>query len=98
MQATCLYNCAQIRYLTDIFDLLINRFVDDGVGIAEHFLSPALALYLKSNLTALYAGKMMLPLAQATTLSWFTTCYLEVIKFAGLTERTTTRMKMVFLI
>jgi len=61
MRATCLYNCAQLIYLTNIFDLLINSFLDDNVGIAENFLSPALALHLKENLTALYADKMLLP-------------------------------------
>jgi SM-20-related protein len=46
--------------LTNTFDLLINSFIDDNVGIAENFLSPALALHLKENLTALYADKMLL--------------------------------------
>ncbi len=47
--------------MKDIFDLLINSFVDDRVGIADHFLSPGLASSLKRNLTAFYDDKMMLP-------------------------------------
>lgn len=37
-----------------IFNTLVNSFIDDEVGIAEHFLSVALAGHLRENLTSLY--------------------------------------------
>ena len=39
------------------FDCLINSFIEDKVGLAEHFLSELLATQLKENLTTLYAGQ-----------------------------------------
>ena len=41
--------------LQTIFDSLITSFIDHNVGIADHFLSDALAAHLKENLTTLYA-------------------------------------------
>lgn len=38
----------------EIFDILINSFIDNNVGIAENFLSTDLALHLKQNLVNLY--------------------------------------------
>jgi len=38
---------------------LIDSFIDDHVGIAEHFLNTSLAAHLKENLTALYKGKQL---------------------------------------
>ena len=46
--------------MTNTFDKLINSFIDDKVGLAEDFLSPALALHLKENLLALYSDKLLL--------------------------------------
>jgi len=40
--------------LEKIFNTLVNSFIDDEVGIAEHFLSVALAGHLRENLTSLY--------------------------------------------
>lgn len=42
-----------------IFNALVNSFIDQQVGISEHFLGPALADALKANLLALYAGDGM---------------------------------------
>jgi SM-20-related protein len=46
--------------LQKIFNELIDSFIDNKVGIADHFLSPALAADLKENLLALYQKKMLL--------------------------------------
>jgi SM-20-related protein len=43
-----------------IFDELIDSFIDNNVGIANHFLSLALAADLKANLIALYQKNMLL--------------------------------------
>ncbi len=43
-----------------IFDVLINSFIDNKVGLAEYFLSKPLAAQLKENLIALYANQQML--------------------------------------
>ena len=42
-----------------IFNTLVNSFIDNEVGIAEHFLNEALAAHLKENLTALYKTKQL---------------------------------------
>ena len=42
------------------FDTLINSFIENKIGIADQFLSEALALQLKKNLTDLYANKQLL--------------------------------------
>lgn len=44
-----------------IFNTLVNSFIDNEVGIAEHFLSDALAAHLKGNLTALYQDNQLKP-------------------------------------
>ncbi len=41
------------------FDTLINSFIENKIGIADQFLSEALALHLKKNLTDLYAKKQL---------------------------------------
>lgn len=46
----------QITLLQKIFNTLVNSFIDDNVGIADDFLSTALAGHLKERLTALYTG------------------------------------------
>jgi len=46
--------------LQKIFDELIDSFIDNHVGIADHFLSAALAADLKGNLVALYHNKQLL--------------------------------------
>lgn len=43
-----------------IFNTLIDKYIDEKVGIAEHFLSHSLSGSLKTNLTKLYAGKQLL--------------------------------------
>ena len=43
-----------------IFNELIDSFIDNNVGIADHFLSSALAADLKGNLLALYNQKRLL--------------------------------------
>ena len=43
-----------------VFDVLINSFIDNKVGIADDFLNKPLAALLKENLIALYADKQML--------------------------------------
>jgi SM-20-related protein len=45
--------------LEKTFDTLINSFLSDNIGIAENFLSLALAAHLKDNLLALYRDKQM---------------------------------------
>jgi SM-20-related protein len=47
------------RHLQTIFDSLITSFIDNKVGIADHFLSASLASHLKENLTALYSEKRL---------------------------------------
>lgn len=42
-----------------IFDTLIDSFIKDKVGIAEHFLNESLADHLKENLTTLFAQNKM---------------------------------------
>ena len=42
-----------------IFNALIDSFINDKVGIAEHFLNESLAGHLKENLTALFAQNKM---------------------------------------
>ncbi|HWZ22383.1 MAG TPA: 2OG-Fe(II) oxygenase [Cytophagaceae bacterium] len=42
------------------FELLINSYIESNVGIAEHFLSTALAQHLKNNLIALHEKKMLI--------------------------------------
>ena len=44
-----------------MFDVLIDSFIADKIGIAENFLSQTLADHLKENLKDLYAGKQLLP-------------------------------------
>ncbi len=43
--------------LQNIFNTLINSFIENKVGIAEKFLSESLASHLKENLTNLYTQK-----------------------------------------
>lgn len=45
--------------LNKTFDLLINSFIDNKVGIAEDFLNKDLSAHLKQNLIDLYQGKQM---------------------------------------
>jgi SM-20-related protein len=47
--------------LEDSFNTLINSFIDNKVGVAENFLSDALATHLKENLTALFNGDQLRP-------------------------------------
>ncbi|MEO6868429.1 MAG: 2OG-Fe(II) oxygenase, partial [Ginsengibacter sp.] len=42
-----------------IFNTLIDSFINDKVGIAEHFLNESLACHLKENLTSLFAQNKM---------------------------------------
>ena len=42
------------------FDILINSFIKDKIGIADDFLTINLSLHLKENLTSLYAKQALL--------------------------------------
>ena len=42
------------------FDCLIDSFIENQVGLADHFLSDTLAACLKGNLNALFAGQHLL--------------------------------------
>ena len=46
--------------LIKIFDTLIDSFISNKIGIADNFLSEALALHLKENLYGLYSRKLLL--------------------------------------
>lgn len=50
---------AQLLFLQKIFDTLIDSFIKDKVGIAENFLSVALATDLKLNLLSLFANHQL---------------------------------------
>ena len=43
------------------FDCLIDSYINDQVGLADHFLSRPLAAHLKANLYALYANQHLQP-------------------------------------
>lgn len=45
--------------MKEIFNTLIESFIENKIGIAENFLSESLASHLKENLNALYAKKQM---------------------------------------
>jgi len=45
--------------LQQIFDDLINSYIDNQVGISENFLSPSLAIHLKDDLNAHYSNQHM---------------------------------------
>ncbi|MBC7389987.1 MAG: 2OG-Fe(II) oxygenase [Opitutaceae bacterium] len=40
------------------FETLVNGYIEENVGIADHFLSDNLATHLKTNLLALYVEKL----------------------------------------
>ena len=46
---------ADTQRVQDIFDCLINSYIDHKVGLADNFLSPSLAAHLKQNLSNLHA-------------------------------------------
>ena len=46
--------------MQNIFDTLINSFIKDNIGIADHFLDESLSLHLKENLNALYKDQQFL--------------------------------------
>lgn len=46
--------------LEKVFDILIDSFIADKVGIADGFLNKNLARHLKENLAKLYADQLML--------------------------------------
>lgn len=46
--------------MQDIFNTLVDSFIDHKIGIADNFLSKSLASHLKENLTNLYASKQLL--------------------------------------
>jgi len=45
--------------LENIFDTLIDSFIDDEIGIAENFLSLKLAQHLRDNIVELYKGNQL---------------------------------------
>lgn len=53
-------NIASLYPLQNIFNELIDSYIDNKVGIAENFLNVSLASHLKENLIALYANKLLL--------------------------------------
>ncbi len=55
VRSAMVLHCNSSTPLQKIFNELINTFLDNQVGIAENFLSKALAARLKANLTTLYA-------------------------------------------
>ncbi|MES2430989.1 MAG: 2OG-Fe(II) oxygenase [Bacteroidota bacterium] len=46
--------------MENIFNTLINSFIENKIGIANGFLSESLALHLKENLAALYENKQLI--------------------------------------
>jgi SM-20-related protein len=58
--ASFIVHLQSATFLQTTFDTLINSFIEDKVGIAENFLSSALALHLKENLEALYSENRLL--------------------------------------
>lgn len=46
--------------MKEIFDTLIDSYIENKIGIADHFLSEALCVHLKENLTDLYNEKLLL--------------------------------------
>ena len=46
--------------MKNIFNELIDSYIDTKIGITEHFLNDALAKHLKENLNILYAKKQLL--------------------------------------
>jgi len=46
--------------LTEIFDCLIDSYIEDKVGVVENFLSIALAAHLKTNLIHLFQNNELL--------------------------------------
>lgn len=46
--------------MQDIFNTLVDSFIDNKIGIAENFLNKSLAAHLKENLTNLYSEKQLL--------------------------------------
>lgn len=47
------------NYLQQIFDTLINSYIDNNIGIAENFLSDQLSSGLRDNLRKLFSTKQM---------------------------------------
>lgn len=45
--------------MQNTFNTLINSFIENKIGIADHFLSDVLALHLKENLEDLFAEKQL---------------------------------------
>lgn len=84
--------------LENIFNTLVDSFVENKIGIAENFLSETLALHLKENLIALYSKQLLRLLAQEMMQALDRIISLELISFIGLTENITMFMKIVFLI
>jgi SM-20-related protein len=49
----------QAKQLEDEFNALINTFLEEQVGVADHFLNETLAAQLQENLQQLYAQKQL---------------------------------------
>ena len=45
--------------MQNTFDTLINSYIENKIGIADHFLSDALSAHLKENLRILYADNQL---------------------------------------
>ena len=57
--AICQTQLVSINILHNIFNTLINSFIENKVGVAEGFLSDALANHLKDNLKSLHKTNSM---------------------------------------
>jgi Rps23 Pro-64 3,4-dihydroxylase Tpa1-like proline 4-hydroxylase len=51
------------RLMENDFEILIESFIKDNIGISEHFLSDALSAHLAENLLVLYDNELLLPAA-----------------------------------
>jgi SM-20-related protein len=55
------------RFMEKSFEALISSYVETKVGIAEHFLSDTLSIYLKENVLNLQKQKLMQPAGTGNT-------------------------------
>ena len=46
--------------MQEVFNTLIDSFIENKIGIADHFLSESLSLHLKENLATHYRDQLML--------------------------------------
>ena len=80
------------------FEELIASYIENKVGILEHFLSDALANSLKQNLLDLNQRSLLIDAEPATHKLFIMTARLEVILFIAWIKNTTIHLKTSFLI